>query len=93
MYETHKNIEIVFVPPTLEYKYGIPPTLWDHIRYSTNAVITGIKIIKKEKIEIIHSQNFFPILAGSVLAYLTSKPHIITIHNVFLHCGKNYWKS
>ena len=92
-YKIHKNITLVFVKPTLQYKGGLPPGFSDNIRYSINAVTAGLQIIKKEKIDIIHSNNFSPALAGSVLSFMTSKPHITTIHDVFSLCGRNYWKQ
>jgi len=91
-YETYKNIKMIFVQPTLEYKGGLPPGFFDNLRYSINAINTGRTIIKKEKIDLIHSNNFAPAFAGSMLSFLTSKPHITTIHDVFSLCGKNYWK-
>lgn len=91
-YKVQENIQIVFIPPVLEYKGGLPPGFLDNLRYSINATRQGLKIIKKEKIDIIHSNNFAPALAGSILSSLTSKPHITTVHDVFSLCGKNYWK-
>ena len=91
-YHTHKNIELIFVPPDIEYKGALPSTFSDNMRYVINALKVGMKIIKKEKIDIIHSNNFSPILAGSILAFFTSKPHVFTIHDIFSLCGKNYWK-
>lgn len=91
-YKDIDNVKMVFIPPVLEYKGGLPPSFFDNIKYSINAIITGTKIIKNEKIDIIHSNNFAPALAGSILSYLTSKPHITTVHDVFSLCGKNYWK-
>ena len=92
-YQEHKNIQVIFVPPVLQYKGGLPPGFSDNTRYSINAIRTGLKIIKKEKIDIIHSNNFAPALAGSILSSLTSKPHITTVHDIFSLCGKNYWKE
>ena len=92
-YPSHQNIKIVFVPPLLEYKGGLPPGFGDNFRYSMNTLRKGISIIKKEKIDIIHSNNFAPALAGSILSTVTGKPHITTVHDVFSLCGKNYWKS
>ena len=91
-YKDLENVSLVFVPPTIEYRGGIPPTAVENLRYSINAIIKGYRIIKKEKIDIIHSNNFAPALAGSVLSSLTGRPHIITIHDVLSLCGKNYWK-
>jgi glycosyltransferase involved in cell wall biosynthesis len=92
-YQDHKNIKVVFVLPTLQYKGGLPPGFSDNIRYSINAIKAGLKIIKKENIDIIHSNNFAPALAGSILSSITSKPHITTVHDIFSLCGKNYWKE
>jgi glycosyltransferase involved in cell wall biosynthesis len=91
-YERYQNIEIIFVPPTLQYKGGLPPTFGDNIRYCIGAVRKGLDIIKKEKIDIIHSNNFAPALAGSILSSLSSVPHVTIVHDIFSLCGKNFWK-
>jgi len=91
-YPSHENIKIIFVPPEIEYAGGMPPSFGENVRYSINAILKGISIIKNEKIDIIHSNNFAPALAGSILSSLTRKPHITAIHDVFSLCGKNYWK-
>lgn len=92
-YQEHKNIKVIFVPPVLQYKGGLPPGFSDNIRYTINAVRQGLKTIKNEKIDIIHSNNFAPALVGSILSSLSSKPHITTVHDIFSLCGKNYWKK
>ncbi|MDE1862691.1 MAG: glycosyltransferase family 4 protein [Thaumarchaeota archaeon] len=92
-YPEEKNIRMIFVEPTLEYKGGLPPGFSDNIRYFINATRAGLQIIKKEKVDVIHSNNFAPALAGSVLSVLASRPHITTVHDIFSLCGKNYWKE
>ena len=92
-YEQKENLNIIFVKPTLSYDLGRLPTFSDNIRYTFNAVREGLKVIKKEKIDVIHSNNFAPALAGSILSSITSKPHVLTIHDVFSLCGRNYWKK
>lgn len=88
----HDHIHLVFVPPTLEHGGGLPSSMLDNVRYTVNAVIAGRKIVRKMGIDIIHSNNFAPALAGSVLSYITKIPHITTIHDVFSFCGKCYWR-
>jgi len=83
--------KIVFVKPDLVYKGGLPPKFLDNLRYLINSIIEGRKIIKKEKIDIIHSNNFSPALAGAVLSVITKKPHVTAIWDIFTLCGKNYW--
>ena len=92
-YAQDQNIRIIFIPPSLEYKGSLPPRFSDNLRYSYNAVKKGLSIIKEEEIDIIHSNNFAPALAGSILSTLTGRPHITTIHDIFSLCGKEYWKS
>jgi len=89
--EIPKNVEIIFVPPKLKFQGGLPPKFSDNLRYSYNAVIKGRSLIKKEKIDLIHSNNFAPAFAGSVLSSLTSRPHITSIWDIFTLCGKDYW--
>jgi len=91
-YDSHRNIQMVFVPPDLDYKGGLPPAALDNLRYTINAVKKGLRIIKKEKIDIIHSNNFSPALAGGILSFLTSKSHITAVWDIFTLCGRDYWQ-
>ncbi len=77
-----KNLNIIFVKPTLQYQGGLPPSFGDNIRYVVNAVIACSKVIKKNNIDIIHSNNFSPALAGSILSTLFSIPHVLTVHDI-----------
>ena len=92
VYPIHKNLKIIFVPPDLEFSGGLPIGFTENLRYSINTIIQGRRIIKKENIDLIHSNNFAPALAGSVLSFFTSKPHITTIHDVF-SLDDNFWKK
>lgn len=93
IYPKLDSLKIITVSPTLEYKGGLPPTFLDNIRYVINAFQTGKKIIKSQDIDIIHSNNFSPSLAGSLISYFTKKPHIITIFDIFSQNGKDFWKK
>ena len=76
-YLQHENIKIIFVPPLLEYKGGLPPGFKENITYSIYAFVRGFSLIKKEKIDIIHSNNFAPALTINLLLtreFITSSP-------------------
>jgi len=90
-YLTHKNIKIIFVPPLLEHSGGYYNKFIDNLIYCFWTVVKGYSTIKKERIKIIHSNNFAPALAGSILSFLTSKPHVTVIHDI---CSlyKDFWK-
>ena len=87
------NLKILRVNPIIQYKGGLPPTFLDNIRYVINAVFKAKNILKTEKIDIIHSNNFSPALAGSIVSSLTKKPHITTIHDIFSIYDKDFWKK
>jgi len=88
----HKNVKIIFVS-SVKYEGGLPPTFKKNLQFVASTVIKGLKLIKKEKINLIHSNNFSPALAGSILSSLLHIPHIICVHDVFSYCGKNYWNQ
>lgn len=92
-YSNHKNIKIVFVQPVLKYKGGLPPSFKNNIQYFFNATRMGMKIIKENKIDIIHSNNFTPAFVGSFLSFFTSKIHITSVWDIFTLCGCDYWKK
>jgi len=92
-YPELENLKIITVNPTLEYKGGLPPTFLDNIRYTINAFKKGRSIIKNQNIDIIHSNNFSPALAGSLISYFTKTPHITTIHDIFSIYDKDFWKK
>ena len=87
----HKNVKILFVSK-IKYEGGLPPSFKDNINFVLQVIQKGLQLISKERIELIHSNNFSPALAGSILSLLTHKPHITTIHDVFSLCGKKFWK-
>lgn len=92
IYSPHENIKIVFVKPEIDYRGGLPTGVLENLRYFFNATQKGISIIKKEGIDIIHSNNFAPAVTGSFLSIFTGKPHITTVHDIFSLCGNDYWK-
>ena len=92
-YQELENLKIITVNPTIQYKGGLPPTFLDNIRYSINAFQKGRNIIKNQKIDLIHSNNFSPALAGSLISYFTKTPHITTIHDIFSIYDKKFWKK
>jgi len=92
-YEESENLKIITVKPTIQYKGGLPPTFADNIRYTINAFQKGRSIIKNQNIDVIHSNNFSPALAGSLISYFTKTPHITTVHDIFSIYDKDFWKK
>ena len=92
-YEESENLKIITVNPTIEYKGGLPPTFLDNIRYAINTFWEGRNIVKNQNIDIIHSNNFSPSLAGLLISYFTKTPHITTIHDIFSIYDRDLWKK
>jgi len=81
-YPKHEKIKIIFVSPPREYEGGKRIKIKDFVQDNWNAIKIGLSLIKKEKIDIIHSNSpYFPI-AGAILSFLKSTPHILTMHEV-----------
>jgi len=92
-YIESEHLKIITLNPPLEYKGGLPPSFQENIRYVINSIQKGRKIIKNENIDIIHSNNFSPALAGSLISIFTKTPHITTIHDIFSIYDKEFWKK
>ena len=92
-YQESDNIKIIRIKPVLEYKGGLPPSFIDNIRYVYNAYKQAKLLVKNENIDVIHSNNFSPALAGSLISYFTKIPHITTIHDIFSIYDKDFWKK
>jgi glycosyltransferase involved in cell wall biosynthesis len=93
LYQDTDNLKILTVNPQLEYKGGLPPSFLDNVKYVVNSYRRGKSIIKNENIDLIHSNNFSPALAGSLLSYFTKIPHITTIHDIFSIYDDEFWKK
>jgi len=91
-YQEADNLRIITVKPELEYSGGLPPSFTDNIRYVLNAFHKGRTIVKRESMDLIHSNNFSPALAGSLISYFTGVRHITTIHDIFSSYDKDFWK-
>jgi len=89
-FKTHPNIKIVFVSSELPFGEN-KTSLSETIRFTLAAIRVGLKIIKKEKIDIIHS-NAIAALAGAWISYFSSKKHIMLLHDVY-SVDPNFWKE
>jgi glycosyltransferase involved in cell wall biosynthesis len=83
------NLHIHRISPTVE---GFPPSIKQNVGFIVNAILKGSQLIRKHKIELIHVNNFAPVVAGSVLSRLFDIPIVSTIHVVFGSSSPGYWK-
>ena len=83
------NIYIHEVKPGLS---SFPPSYFQNIGFILNATWIGLRIIKNYQIDLIHCNNFSPIIVGTLLSKLCNKPLIKTVHVVFAATSK-YWSN
>jgi glycosyltransferase involved in cell wall biosynthesis len=89
----YKNIIAHIVKPHLKEANQLPPSMYQNLAYLINSAIQGIKIIKKNKIEVIHTNAYTPAIAGSILRQLTGCPVICTIHDIFSGNESGGWSK
>ena len=88
----HENVKIIFVS-SIEYAGGLPPTFKQNMEFILKSMLIGLRLIRKEKIQVIHSNNFSPAFSSSILSSITSIPHITAIWDIFTLCGSHYWQE
>ena len=81
-YKTHPNINFVFVSSELSFEGREKTSVTEMIRFSFAVWKKGLDIVKKEKIDIIHS-NAIAGFPASLIAFFSSKPHIMLIHDLY----------
>lgn len=86
----HNNVKILFAS-SIKYEGGLPLSLRDNVRFIFDAITKGIQLIRNEKIDLIHSNNFSPALSASILSSITGCTHITAMWDIFSLCGNDYW--
>jgi glycosyltransferase involved in cell wall biosynthesis len=69
-----------------------PPTLRENVIFGINGILRGSKVIRENKIDIIHANNLTSAMIGAVLSKLFSIPLVITVHILFSKSRNNFWK-
>ena len=87
------NVIVYEVDPAVEHKGGLPAGIPQNLLYILNSVKVGLKIIKNNRIDMIHCNAYSPVFAGWLLSKLTGIPLIITIHDVAILYGFRFWKK
>ena len=83
------NVKIHRVNPLVS---NFPPSYFQNVMFILGATWLGLRVIKREKIDVIHVNNFTPIIVGTVLSKLCKVPLVKTIHVVF-SATPNYWNN
>jgi len=87
------NVIIYEVNPTVIHKGGLPAGIFQNVLYVLNSIKTGLKIIKSNRVDVIHCNTYSPVFAGWLLSKLTGVPLLVTVHDVALLHGYNFWEK
>ena len=87
------NVIVYEIDPAVKHKGGLPAGVLQNFLYAFNSIKTGLKIIRGNRVDIIHSNNYSPVFAGWFLSKLTSIPLLVTIHDVASLHGHDFWEK
>src|SRR6187551_3469914 len=59
------------------------PSISDNFLFMMHSLIEGIRIIRKNKIDLIHSNNFISVIVGKTLSKIFNIPLVTTIHYAY----------
>jgi glycosyltransferase involved in cell wall biosynthesis len=88
-----ENANLYLVKPFAVKTSGLPPSAIHNIRYIWNSVFWGVKIARRHQIDIIHTNSFTPVIAGSILSKLVNAPMVASIFDIFTNSEKTNWKN
>lgn len=86
------GLDIKYVKPCVVHKGGIPPSIRQNALYMVNAISEGIRLARKNGIDVIHSNSHSSIIPGIVISKIFNIPIVSTIHDVFSFGSPSRWK-
>jgi len=86
------NVIIHEINPAVEHKGGLPAGIFQNILYVLNSIKAGLKIIKNNRVDIIHCNTYSPVFAGWILSKLTGAPLLVTVHDVVSSHRYDFWE-
>lgn len=84
-----ENLHVHRVKPIIKYERV---NFNQNMRFIINAIRKGSELIKDERMDIIHVNNFSPVIAGSILSKVFNIPLIKTIHAVYC-TSPHFWRK
>lgn len=87
----YPGLDIKYVKPCVVHKGGIPPSIRQNALYMVNAISEGIRLARKNRIDVIHSNSHSSIIPGTVISKVFNIPIVSTIHDVFSFGSPSRW--
>ena len=92
-FEEIDGIKIYRVGSSVSLSGTLPVGLYSNISYLISSYLKGKKIIKENKINLIHSNTYIPVISAQWCTNKTKIPHIATVHDVYHTSQKNFWQK
>jgi len=92
-YEIHRGIHIYRVGSTLNLVGTLPIGIVPNLTFLVESFFKGIQISKKNKINVIHSNTYVPVISAQLCSSLLQIPHVTTVHDVYSTSQKDFWKT
>ncbi len=92
-YENHKGMQIYRVGSTLNLTDTLPIEIIQNLTFLVESFFKGIQVSRKNKIDVIHSNTYVPVLSAQLCSSLLQIPHIATVHDVYRTSQKDFWKT
>ena len=78
----NSHVEVHKIDPEANFTHGSFPSIASRFLYVIRMVIESIRIIKNERIDIIHANTLDPTIAGAILGSIFKIPVVNTVHHV-----------
>lgn len=90
-FEVINGIKIFRVGSKVNIAGNLSTGIFSNLSYLLGSYFLGRKILKENKIDVIHSNSYVPVLSAQWCA--KQIPHIATIHDVYFTSKKDFWKT
>src|SRR5215831_10922500 len=96
-FEVIEGINIYRVGQELAYSGMMPPTIKHHLGYLISSVKKGRELIKEknrksQKVDIIHSNTYVPVMSAQICSSFYNIPHVVTWNSpVYQAYDKRFW--
>lgn len=92
-FEELEGIKVFRTGSSIEYNGVLPVSMKRNTDYLLSSISKGIKILLKNRVDVIHSNTYIPALAGGICANIFKKPHIVTFHDVYFLRRESFWEN
>jgi glycosyltransferase involved in cell wall biosynthesis len=91
--ETKCGVNIVRVGRPADYTGALTTNFVESLAYVAGALVAGIRVASRRRVDVIHSNTYVPALVGQVCASILRKAHVVTVHDVYLAAMPWFWRE